>query len=107
MNHGVEPVEIIKGVEVGAVGEPRDLGLAAVESTPKLCVEPRHDFHSCVARRAVLHLPVAIPTNYWPIFILPHVEILLPVTETFGPASSTIQHTSNALPSTSATQAMT
>ena len=100
MNHGVEPVEIIKGVEVGAVGEPRDLGLAAVESTPKLCVEPRHDFHSCVARRAVLHLPVAIPTNYWPIFILP-------VTETFGPASSTIQHTSNALPSTSATQAMT
>ena len=64
MNHGLGPEEIIEGVVVGAVGRPLDLGFAADDSTPKLCVRLCHDFDSCVARRAVLHLSVAIPTNY-------------------------------------------
>ena len=70
--------EIIEGVDVRAVRGPLDLSFAADDSTPKLCIEPRHDFHGCVALRAILHLPVAVPTNYWPVFTLPHVEIPLP-----------------------------
>ena len=70
--------EIIEGVEVRAVRGPRDLGFAADDSTPKLCIELRHDFHGFVARCTILHLPVAVATNYRPVFTLPHVEILLP-----------------------------
>ena len=64
MNHGIEPEEIIKGIEVGAVWGPLDLGFAADDTAPKLCVEECHDFHHCVACRAIPHFPVAVPTNY-------------------------------------------
>ena len=65
MNYGVEPEEIIKGIEVGAVWGPLDLGFAADDTAPRLCVEERHDFRHCVACHAILHpFPVAVPINY-------------------------------------------
>ena len=36
VNHGVEPEEIIKGIEVGAIWGPLDLDFAADDTAPKL-----------------------------------------------------------------------
>ena len=63
VNHGIEPEKIIKRIEVGTVWGLLDLGFAADDTAPKLCVEECHDFRHCVACRAILYFPVAIPTN--------------------------------------------
>ncbi len=59
MNHGLRPEELR---EVGTIWELLDLGFAADDTTPKLCIEKRPDFRCCVARRATLHFPENILT---------------------------------------------
>ena len=55
---GVVTEEIIKGIEVGAVWGPLDLGFAADDAAPKLCVEVPPDFCHCLACRTIPLFPL-------------------------------------------------
>ena len=54
VNHGIRPEELR---EVGTIWESLDLGFAADDTAPKLCIEERPDFRHCVAHRTTLHFP--------------------------------------------------